>query len=490
MRELGVGLTYLPGLDPLIEAGTDLIDLLEIEPQNLWFRDAGPGGGYRADRVRLGRLAQMPYAKVLHGVGFPWGSSRRPDQAQLPALLETIELLKPEYMSEHLSFNRAAAADGSLYDTGFLLPPCQNPAGVAAAVRAVRGMAVSLPLPLAVENGVSYLRPLPGRPLPGEMADGAFLGVVAEQAGCGIVLDLHNAWANERNGRQPVLEFLRQVPLQRVWEVHLAGGMEHEGYWLDAHSGAIPPTLLELAAEVIPVLSALKSIIFEISPSYVETVGLDCIAEQLRHLRRLWQLRAVRPCASLAAQCVAVPAAGAGMDGIAPRVWEDTLGALVAGRSVDSPLADMLHQDKGLEVFQHLASEFRASSVAATMPFVGRLLMGTLGGAGFRALLARFWAHSPPEPFGGREAENFSRFLQAEAPEIPYLDDVRAFDLAVVRSLTGNQTTELVADRDLRVVLSALADYRVPERAPAGRFPVSVGPMGVYFHDDAGAAAA
>jgi uncharacterized protein len=47
---------------------------------------------------------------------------------------------------------------------------------------------------------------------------------------------LHNLWCNQLNGRQQVLDVLAELPLDRVWEVHLAGGKEMDGLWLDAHS--------------------------------------------------------------------------------------------------------------------------------------------------------------------------------------------------------------------------------------------------------------
>jgi hypothetical protein len=37
---LGVGVTYFPGLDELFEAGEELIDVVEIEPQMFWLRSA------------------------------------------------------------------------------------------------------------------------------------------------------------------------------------------------------------------------------------------------------------------------------------------------------------------------------------------------------------------------------------------------------------------------------------------------------------------
>lgn len=60
---------------------------------------------------------------------------------------------------------------------------------------------------------------------------------VVESADCGLLLDLHDLFANALNGRQSLDEFLDLAPLDRVWEVHLAGGMEVDGFWLDAHSG-------------------------------------------------------------------------------------------------------------------------------------------------------------------------------------------------------------------------------------------------------------
>ena len=40
--------------------------------------------------------------------------------------------------------------------------------------------------------------------------------------------------------------YLAKLPLERVWEVHLAGIEFAHGHWLDAHSGGIDP---ELAAD-------------------------------------------------------------------------------------------------------------------------------------------------------------------------------------------------------------------------------------------------
>ncbi len=110
------------------------------------------------------------------------------------------------------------------------------------------------PEPIAFENPVSYLPPHPA-----EIPDGEFAAEVAEAADCGILLDLHNLLCNERNGRQSVAEYCRSIPLERVWEIHLAGGQLERGFWLDAHSGIVEPALLEIVAELVPRLPALRA---------------------------------------------------------------------------------------------------------------------------------------------------------------------------------------------------------------------------------------
>ena len=135
--------------------------------------------------------------------------------------------------------------------------PSYNP-GIEAAIHSVRALQSELSIPFLIETGVNYLRPLPE-----EVPDGEFVARVVEGSGCGILLDLHNLWANERNGRQSIADFLDSIPLERVRELHLASGHEHGGLWLDAHSGAMPEGLFELAQSVVRRLPNLGAVIFE-----------------------------------------------------------------------------------------------------------------------------------------------------------------------------------------------------------------------------------
>lgn len=478
---LGVGLTYFGGLDPVLERCAGRIDVIEVEPQTLWY--LGADGAYRPDRETVRHLAAQPSANLLHGIGFPVGGVRPPDPRQVPPLLEMAAALSPPWMSEHLSFNRAAADDGAggevEFQTGFLLPPRQTAAGVVAAAASIRAMADELPMPLAVETGVNYLAPRRD-----EMDDGRFVAAVVEEADCGILLDLHNLWANQRNGRQSVDEFLARIPLERVWEIHLAGGEEQDGYWLDSHSGPVPGELYELAARVIPRLPNLGALIFEVFPAYLENLGLGLVERQIDNLHRLWDRRGRaardrRPEPLLPA--VANDAGDGAETGPSPREWEDALGALTVGRPPATALGRELAGDPGLAVIQNLLGDFRAGMVMRTLKLSCRLLLLTLGPEALKELLRGYWVSSPPRLFASAESDGFRRHLEEQELDVPYLGPVLAFESAANATLLDDRVREVAFPCDPLPVLRALAEGRMPdpELVRAGDYVLEVTPDAV-----------
>ena len=472
---LGVGVTYSPALGPLIESDPALVQVVEIEPQTLWIERADEGR-FTVDPVRLAAIRDLPAAKILHGVGFPVGGSRPPDPVHVPPLLAMRDALNAPWISEHLAFNEAGGPGGT-FPTGFLLPPYKTPAGVEAAIASIRSVSARLPVPFAIENGVSYLKPRPE-----EMADGAFLAAVAHGADCGIVLDLHNAWTNDRNGRQPLDEFLAHIPLDRVWEVHLAGGAEHDGYWLDAHSGAIPPALLHLAKDVIPALPQLRALIFEIMPASIAEVGLEAVRCQLELAHGLWARRRTTRTAAGALGRSPGPYSSPAVTAHTPADWEDALGALAIGRAGTGPLARELGADGGIGVFRHLIAEFRGSTVVGTLPYTSRLLLATLGEAGMNGLLAAYWEQNPPAPFGATEARRFAAFLDERQLPVAPLNEVLAFDVAVIDALTTGARTDVTFSQDPLPLLVGLADRRRPEVLYSpDRFVAEVRSEGISF---------
>lgn len=469
LPELGVGITYSAAIEPVLERYPDLFDALEVEPQTTWLNDPRSPEPYRILDPVLEHIAGLPGRKLVHSIGVPVGGTVRPEHAQLMLLERTIAQLDSPWFSEHLSFNSTPD-----FKTGFFLPPRQTSEGIVASVTSIRDLKAAFPVPVAIETGVNYLR----RRLD-EMPDGAFVAAVAETAECGVLLDLHNIFANALNGRQPVDEFLADLPLDRIWEIHLAGGFEMEGFWLDAHSGGIPDPLLEISKRVVSALPNLKAIIFEIFPSFVPRFGVDAIRVQIEKLHELWELKGkTRVESPRVPPRRPVEANGS----ISPAVWERALGALVIGRTSDDPVALELEADPGVGVVSRLICEFRASMIVNVLRLTIRLLMLALGADILRSILEDFWSKTPPQQFASSEADAFAEYLVALDLKVPQLAKVLEFERAVLATLTDSQRRVVAFDSDPLPMLRALAEGHLPDMpGQSGPFEIEItpdGPMG------------
>src|SRR5208282_5876973 len=105
LPDLGVGITYSPEIEPLLEADSALCDFLEVEPQTVWFETCDDQAPYSMPEPVLRHISSLPGRKLVHSVGVPVGGTRRPDPKQLGLLRRTIEALNSPWISEHLSFN-------------------------------------------------------------------------------------------------------------------------------------------------------------------------------------------------------------------------------------------------------------------------------------------------------------------------------------------------------------------------------------------------
>lgn len=402
--DLGVGLVWWPALDPLCRPGEGLVDVIEIEPEAFWRPTLA---GMRSDLA--GAVAHLAQPKLLHGIGSVLGGACPPPAGYAAAFAGEIDELQPAFVSAHLSVTHYQPRPGAApVFAGFMLPPLQGAAGMATAAANIGAWRAGLGgVPLAVETPVSYLPPAPG-----EWPDGAFMAAVLESADCGLLLDLHNLLCNARNGRQAVRDACRQLPLERVWELHLAGGEDMRGFYLDAHSGVADAELMALAAWLLPQLPNLRAIVFEIGPERVEQVGLAAIARQLGALRDLWETRGRR--VAPAKRRRAPTDAGPPID---PETWERWLGLTIAelpAPALASALAAWAEAaTPGLELYRLLCGEARASAVAVAAPATTRALLTERGGAAARALLAEFWRGCPPGFMVIEEAQAFLGYLAA-----------------------------------------------------------------------------
>ncbi len=236
--QIGLGLRW-EFIDELRDRVPGDIDFLEVAPENY----IGRGGHYRAAFEDVaGR-----YPLLSHGLTLSLGGTEPLDPAFLRALRTFIEQVRAPFHSDHLCFGGSGGK--ILHD---LLPITFSRASLARVADHVKQAMDALGVPMAVEN-ISYYLP-PGRD---EMAEPDFLSELCDRAGCGLLLDVNNAFVNATNFGFCAREWLKRAPLERAVQIHVAGGE-----WLDApmdqrllidtHGAEVPEPVHDLLAFALP----------------------------------------------------------------------------------------------------------------------------------------------------------------------------------------------------------------------------------------------
>lgn len=225
VRGVGLGLRW-DFLDELVdgtfEGGGVAVDFLEVAPENYMRR----GGAHPA---ALARLAGR-YPIVTHGLTMSLGGSDPLDQAYLRELAAILRELGTPWHSDHLCVG--AIGGRAMHD---LLPVALKRSAVVPIADRIRRARDAIGVPLAIENVSYYWHP--GR---AEVPEAEFLAAVCEEADCGLMLDVNNAFVNCHNFGLDPEAWLRAAPLERVVQMHVAG---HEWFAVDERGlgGAVEP---------------------------------------------------------------------------------------------------------------------------------------------------------------------------------------------------------------------------------------------------------
>ncbi|HWS62480.1 MAG TPA: DUF692 domain-containing protein [Steroidobacteraceae bacterium] len=232
-----VGLAWRDELAAQIMLHLDAIDHLEIIAEREW----------SASRRRIDALrdlaSQVPIS--LHGVSLGLVSSGSVSETRLERMARLVERVEPVHWSEHLAFVRAGG-----FEIGHLAAAPYAPQTLAGAFRNLeraREIVGSLP---QLENIATLLTP------PGSCwTEAEFAGKVVCGAGAGMLLDLHNLYANACNFGEDPVAILDSMPLERVASVHLSGGHWETG--LDGRSRLIDDHIHDPPAPVYELLEVL-----------------------------------------------------------------------------------------------------------------------------------------------------------------------------------------------------------------------------------------
>jgi uncharacterized protein (UPF0276 family) len=230
-RPLGLGLGWREGLALAIDRNPRL-GFVEILAEDFF--------GLPTIPEPIDRLRERGVVVVPHGVGLSLGGSEPPDPTRLEALGRLATRLEAPLVSEHVAFVRAGGIE-----SGHLLPLPRTREALRLLVANIRAAQAALPVPLALEN-IASLVAWPGN----EMDEAEFLSEVLEQTGASLLLDLANVYANARNHDGDPISFLGRIPLDRLAYVHVAGGIERDGFYHDTHTAPVSQAVLMLVEEL------------------------------------------------------------------------------------------------------------------------------------------------------------------------------------------------------------------------------------------------
>ena len=259
----------------LLERVLPLVDYLEITPDSL-AEFTGDRAGVPDDTIRelrdIGRDARL----IVHGVGLSIGTHGGYSEEYLQLADQILEKLDVSWHSEHLGYVRV---DGQHLGTMLAMPKTEP----------VLEMICERIRKIQERYGVSFLLENIIHILPdfeGDYTDAAFLNELAKRTGCGLILDVYNLECDAHNHGFDIRQFLSELNLENVREIHLAGGVKDGRFQLDVHSRLTQDSTVALAAQVIAAAPRVEAITYELLPEAVPKLGYDAIAAELTRLRQ------------------------------------------------------------------------------------------------------------------------------------------------------------------------------------------------------------
>jgi uncharacterized protein len=215
------------------------VHIIETRPKVDWFEILSENFMVAGGRP-LEVLDQVKehYPLVMHGVSMSIGSTDPIRTDYLRELKTLAKRAEPAWISDHLCWTGVGGRN--LHD---LLPLPYTRAVANHVAERIREVQDFLERPILIENVSSYMAFNDST-----MTEWEFVSDIAEQADCGILLDINNIFVSAFNHRFDAREYIDSIPIERVIQFHLAGHSDHGTYLLDTHDHPVRDEVWELYA--------------------------------------------------------------------------------------------------------------------------------------------------------------------------------------------------------------------------------------------------
>ena len=194
------------------------VDWFEVLSEN--FMDTGGRPLWVLDQVA------EAYPVALHGVSLGIGNTDPLNRDYLRKLKDLARRTKAHWVSDHLCWTGIMGRN-----THDLLPMPYTEEALRHTVSRVRQVSEVLERPLVLENASSYAEFTAS-----SMTEWEFLARLAEQADCGLLLDVNNVYVSSFNHGFDPSAYIDAIPADRVVQYHVAGHANKGTHIVDTHS--------------------------------------------------------------------------------------------------------------------------------------------------------------------------------------------------------------------------------------------------------------
>ncbi|MBL6853084.1 MAG: DUF692 domain-containing protein [Alphaproteobacteria bacterium] len=185
------------------------------------------------------------YPLSLHGVGLSLGGAEPLDPVHLRAWRRLVDRYQPALVSEHIAWSRFGEC--RFHD---LLPIPYTDESLTLFAAHVEQFQNTIGRQILVENPSAYLGFATS-----DIPEADFIAELVRRTGCGVLLDINNAYVSAANGGEGATALLRGIPADTVGEIHLAGHSVQRAdeleLYIDDHGSPVGSAVWLLYAEAI-----------------------------------------------------------------------------------------------------------------------------------------------------------------------------------------------------------------------------------------------
>lgn len=181
------------------------------------------------------------YPIVMHGVSLSIGSTDPLNVRYLEKLKALADFLDVPWLSDHLCWT---GINGK--NTHDLLPVPTNEASLKHITQRVREVQDRLERRIILENPSSYVEFNSS-----DIPEHEFLARLAEDADCGLLLDINNVHVSAFNHGFDARAYIDAIPADRIVQIHLAGHQHNGTHIIDTHDDHVTDDVWNFYAHTI-----------------------------------------------------------------------------------------------------------------------------------------------------------------------------------------------------------------------------------------------